>query len=233
LTSQVFIFEETTDLLSLVAKVLSKGLSYDQRKTILNGYSWDNDIKEVSDESIILAEFLNKYTKQKDLSFIIDIFKKIENKKTFYSDVKIDMDKIRKLMEDYYKKKNEKPYVFIMMPFQNEHFIVFEKVIKPTLEKFGILCEHSREMMFADRIIDTVIEKIKLSSFLIADTTGKNANVFYELGYAHALNKKVILITQNINDIPFNINSLRHIQYKLDSLHVLAYELEKFIINLL
>jgi hypothetical protein len=41
--------------------------------------------------------------------------------------------------------------------------------------------------------------------------TGKNANVFYETGYAHALNKRVILITKNADDIPFDLKHYPHI----------------------
>ena len=43
--------------------------------------------------------------------------------------------------------------------------------------------------------------------------TGKNANVFYETGYAHALNKRVILLTQKTDDIPFDLRHHHHIVY--------------------
>ena len=43
--------------------------------------------------------------------------------------------------------------------------------------------------------------------------TGRNPNVFYETGYAHALNKKVILLTQKISDIPFDLTHYPHIIY--------------------
>jgi hypothetical protein len=51
------------------------------------------------------------------------------------------------------------------------------------------------------------------TSFLIADLTGRNANVFYELGLAHALKKDVILITQKIEDVPFDLRHYRCIVY--------------------
>ncbi|MFH1304613.1 MAG: hypothetical protein ABIK07_26470, partial [Planctomycetota bacterium] len=44
--------------------------------------------------------------------------------------------------------------------------------------------------------------------------TGKNANVFYEVGYAHALGKPTILITKNADDIPFDLKHFPHIIYK-------------------
>jgi len=47
---------------------------------------------------------------------------------------------------------------------------------------------------------------------LLADLTGKNPNVFYELGLAHALAKPVILIAETLDDIPFDLRALRVIQ---------------------
>ncbi|MCA9886636.1 MAG: hypothetical protein KC708_26880, partial [Anaerolineae bacterium] len=52
------------------------------------------------------------------------------------------------------------------------------------------------------------------SQLIIADCTNRNANVFYELGMAHTLNKSVIMLTQNMKDIPFDIRHLRVIEYK-------------------
>jgi hypothetical protein len=43
--------------------------------------------------------------------------------------------------------------------------------------------------------------------------TGRNPKVFYETGYAHALNKKVILLTQNADEIPFDLKHYPHIVY--------------------
>jgi hypothetical protein len=46
------------------------------------------------------------------------------------------------------------------------------------------------------------------------DTTGRNPNVFYELGFAHTLsNTKAIIITQNIEVAPFDIAEINHIYY--------------------
>ncbi|NTU74475.1 hypothetical protein HGB07_10215, partial [Candidatus Roizmanbacteria bacterium] len=46
-----------------------------------------------------------------------------------------------------------------------------------------------------------------------ADLTGKNPNVFYELGLAHALAKPAILIAESMDDVPFDLQSLRHLVY--------------------
>jgi hypothetical protein len=49
---------------------------------------------------------------------------------------------------------------------------------------------------------------------LIAELTGKNANVFYELGLAHAMQKNVILITQRLEDVPFDLRHYRCLVYE-------------------
>lgn len=55
--------------------------------------------------------------------------------------------------------------------------------------------------------------KFSRSRIIVADCTGKNANVFYEIGIAHAIGREVILITQSMNDIPFDLRHLRAIPY--------------------
>jgi len=49
---------------------------------------------------------------------------------------------------------------------------------------------------------------------IVADCTGKNPNVFYELGIAHTLGKPVIIITQSARRYPFDIKHIRYIQYE-------------------
>lgn len=58
-----------------------------------------------------------------------------------------------------------------------------------------------------------VVSLICKSSVVICDLSGKNPNVFYEAGIAHALGKQVILITQHMDGIPFDLRSVRAIQY--------------------
>lgn len=54
---------------------------------------------------------------------------------------------------------------------------------------------------------------IQEAKVLVAELTEKNANVFYELGLAHALGKPVVLIADNLGDVPFDLQSLRVIIY--------------------
>jgi len=61
---------------------------------------------------------------------------------------------------------------------------------------------------------------IQQSRLCIADLTGRNPNVLYELGIAQTLGKPCILLTQDINDVPFDIRQYRVIQYDLQLTHL-------------
>jgi hypothetical protein len=61
--------------------------------------------------------------------------------------------------------------------------------------------------------MDEVWENIRKSRVVLADLTGRNANVFYETGIAHALGKEVILMARELEDVPFDLRHLRCILY--------------------
>lgn len=76
------------------------------------------------------------------------------------------------------------------------------------------------EQIFVEGMLDRIFNQINKADVIVADMTGKNPNVFYEVGYAHALNKVVLLITQSADDIPFDLKHRQHIVYggKIDRL---------------
>ena len=49
---------------------------------------------------------------------------------------------------------------------------------------------------------------------VIAECTGRNPNVFYEIGIAHTLGKPVILTTQTTEDVPSDLRNIRYIHYQ-------------------
>ena len=59
---------------------------------------------------------------------------------------------------------------------------------------------------------------------VIADVTGRNPNVFYELGIAHTIGRAAIVITQRDEDVPFDIRSMRYIKYDINPLHLKEFE---------
>lgn len=89
----------------------------------------------------------------------------------------------------------------------------------------GAAAEHEIECLRADQIRDAgfvmgqIQEQIDKADLVIADLTGRNANVFYETAIAHRLKDphKVILIAQDVEDVPFDLRHLRCLFYASDS----------------
>lgn len=106
-----------------------------------------------------------------------------------------------------------KPFVFVLMPFAAKFDDVYKLGIKPACEAVGAYAERIDEQIFAESILDRIYNQIAKADVIVADMTGKNPNVFYEAGYAHALGKKVILLTQKSKDIPFDLKHYPHIVY--------------------
>ena len=97
-----------------------------------------------------------------------------------------------------------KPLAFVIMPFEDQFTTVFSHFIKPILEELGFNVERADDIENQRNILRDIVENIHNSALIIADLTTANANVFYELGLAHALRKPVILMTQSIEEVPFD-----------------------------
>ena len=105
----------------------------------------------------------------------------------------------------------EKLKVFMIMPFQ-EQFLGLYNMLK---NKLGDRYDFSNagDLDNQQSILQDIVMGIGNADVIIADVTGLNPNVFYELGLCHALDKKVILITQDISELPFDIRSYRVDEY--------------------
>jgi hypothetical protein len=106
-----------------------------------------------------------------------------------------------------------KKFVFVLMPFTDAFNDIYAYGIKQTCTEMNVYCERVDEQIFSERILDRIYNQIAKADLIIADMTGRNANVFYEVGYAHGIGKDVILLTQNADDIPFDLKHFPHIIY--------------------
>lgn len=107
-----------------------------------------------------------------------------------------------------------KLFVFTLMPFDEKFDDVYKLGIKSACQELSLYCERVDEQIFEESILERIYNQIVKADIIIADLSNKNPNVFYETGYAHALNKKVILLTQSSNDIPFDLKHYPHIIYE-------------------
>ncbi|GAB5457025.1 MAG: hypothetical protein Hens3KO_00550 [Henriciella sp.] len=118
-----------------------------------------------------------------------------------------------------------KPFAFVLMPFEQRFDDIYRLGIQETCQALGVVAERVDEQRFSESILDRIYRQIQSADFVIADMTGKNPNVFYEVGYAHAKGKRCSLLTQDAGDIPFDLKHHRHIVYG-DSIQVLRESLE-------
>ena len=99
---------------------------------------------------------------------------------------------------------------FIVMPFDGMFQTQYERVIKPAVEAAGLKCIRGDEIYSKPNIMSDIWAAIRSARVIVAELTGRNANVFYEIGLAHAIGKPVILLTRNENDVPFDLRALRY-----------------------
>ena len=96
-----------------------------------------------------------------------------------------------------------KPFVFVLMPFDSSFDDIYNLGISAACKEAGAYCERVDEQVFEERILERIYNQIATAHIIIADMTGRNPNVFYETGYAHALGQRTILLTKKAEDIPF------------------------------
>lgn len=104
--------------------------------------------------------------------------------------------------------------VAVMMPFAPEFDVVYE-TIETAVADAGLRCTRADDIWERDHVMEDVLSLLWQSQIVIADLTGRNPNVFYETGLAHALPRRTVLLTQNPNDIPFDLQSIRYLRYGL------------------
>jgi hypothetical protein len=103
---------------------------------------------------------------------------------------------------------------FVMQPFAGALGSYYETIFKPAIQQAGLEpLRADAEIFGTGKIIDQIWRGIRESTVLVAELTSKNANVFYELGLAHALEKPVVLVSSNEDDVPFDLKHIRVIIY--------------------
>jgi hypothetical protein len=125
--------------------------------------------------------------------------------------------------------------ILVFMPFAGELGPVYEDHLKSVAQKLGKSIARADDFFTSDQIVNEIWTALVTSKLVIADCTQRNSNVFYELGLAHAVGKPTILITQNSDDIPFDLRHRRYLRYELTPRGMKHFEesLEKTITTIL
>ncbi|ELA8132732.1 hypothetical protein [Vibrio parahaemolyticus] len=112
---------------------------------------------------------------------------------------------------------------FVIMPISNQsgyessHFsLVYEDIIKPAVEAAGMKAVRADETVNTNLIQLDILRKVIESDIAICDMSSKNPNVFYELGVRQAFDKPTVLMIDDVTPAPFDVSSLRYVEYKKD-----------------
>lgn len=119
-------------------------------------------------------------------------------------------------------------YIFVIMPLKTEFDDVY-KTIRTACAKFpGVTFDRADDWSQTGRITDQIVAALKAAHLIIADITGQNPNVMYELGYAHALGKRVIVLNAGQGS-PFDVADYRQILYAATDLLSAEESLTRFV----
>ncbi|NIF03962.1 hypothetical protein F3J23_00795 [Chryseobacterium sp. Tr-659] len=114
------------------------------------------------------------------------------------------------------KSKINKGTCFLIMPFAEKFNKVYE-AFKDSIqsEEINLICVRGDDI-HTPHILQSILDQIMESEFIIADLTDLNANVFYELGLVHAIKdmEKVIIVSQDTKYIPFDLKQFRCLIYE-------------------
>jgi len=104
--------------------------------------------------------------------------------------------------------------VFVLMPFREGLDDLYFYGIRGSAERFGLRCKRADELIHDAAIIEEVIDHIKRARVIVAEVSDHNPNVFYEVGWAHALERPTILVAREGGQLPFDIAHINTVLYK-------------------
>src|SRR5579885_1093651 len=120
------------------------------------------------------------------------------------------------------------------MPFRPELNYFFLYLKHYLEENYRIRVERGDSNVLTRELLSKVSAQITEAFFLIADITGNNANVFFEIGIAHEKNKPVIFLTQDDpKDAPVDIRQFEFVRYQLDKHQDFLPKLDNAVRNVL
>ncbi|CAA6815189.1 MAG: Unknown protein [uncultured Sulfurovum sp.] len=127
-------------------------------------------------------------------------------------------------------KHKESDFCFTIMPYGDWFDIYYNEIYAPAINEAGLISKRADDLYRPSSIVHDIWQYTKECQLVLADLTGKNPNVLYELGLAHAIAKPVILIVESMEDIPYDLRALRIIEYNKNA-HNWGELLKEKIIN--
>lgn len=119
------------------------------------------------------------------------------------------------IVDPIFKSRDTRPVggsCFVMMPFKEPWSDTVFSTVSGILGEEGFTAIRADDL-FGSAVVEDIWATLLKSEIVIADVTARNPNVYYELGIAHTLGKKVVILSQDVDDIPFDTRHLRHVIY--------------------
>ena len=111
------------------------------------------------------------------------------------------------------------PTCFVIQPFEDKFNKIYDDTYKPALERAGLTPYRVDEDPRTEGIVDSIEEGIRNAAICLADITTDNPNVWYELGYAFAVRRPVVMVCskERGGKLPFDIQHRTVIEYAPES----------------
>jgi hypothetical protein len=106
---------------------------------------------------------------------------------------------------------------FIVMPFSHDWSDAVHQTLSSSCKALAVQPMRGDDVFTPTDILVDIWQSINIADFVIADITGRNPNVLYELGIAHTLAKPVLIVSQSVTDIPIDLSTRRVIIYGQDA----------------
>lgn len=114
--------------------------------------------------------------------------------------------------------------VFVVMPFAEGRRAIYDDHIVPPIKRLGLSVARADDYLTTHPIMSDVWAGLCGCGVVVADCTGRNPNVFYEIGVAHTIGKPVVLITENADDVPADLRHMRYIAFEYTPRGMTAFE---------
>jgi hypothetical protein len=112
----------------------------------------------------------------------------------------------------------EKNRVFVAMPFAAPHSRVLWQIVRSVCEIHDLVPTRADTSTYPRPIVADILEELESAEIIIADLTGLNPNVLYELGIAHVRSDAVVLLSQRGQSLPFDLASIRCLFYDVSTI---------------
>jgi hypothetical protein len=113
-----------------------------------------------------------------------------------------------------YRVSSSRPKAFVAMQFSEPYNEVYRDAVEPLVKEIGFEPLRIDDVYGPGIIVNDIINNLSESTIVLAEISEKNANVYYELGLAHAFGKPTLLMATKGTSLPFDVGSHRCIFYE-------------------